>query len=493
MGTVIVNVGQALAVNTAEWFVSGLWEAAALVLLVWAGLKLIPRTSASTRFAAWLIAFAVMVLLPFTALIPRHSVVAAATTSSAPLAPAGFTLDPRWAFAIAAAWVLASLGRFGSLLWNGYRLRKLWKDSRRAEKNAIGAELMISSGEKRRRKVELRISGQVNAPCAVGLFKPAVLIPEWLWDRLSCEELRQIMLHESAHLDRYDDWTNLLQKLAIAVFPLNPALVWMERRLCLEREMACDDAVLRAEISPKMYAACLTGLAEQRLLRRTTSLAPGAWSRQSELVRRVHGILSRDRNSSPMIAKGVAAGCMVATLGGAMAFSRAPQLVSFAEPSPVMQGADLVFPSAPVFAPQFEAGLKTVKYQPAVARQPKTAHRAVRRAPAQVMAAKPVPATRQVAALTAEPTEIPRPALVQPRFVGLREVLRQEVQEREFRQVGILQSAMTGQSWLVLSVWRSASPVRADAQNSAPAEDTTTAPARKPVPQVQTGWLLIQI
>ncbi len=53
------------------------------------------------------------------------------------------------------------------------------------------------------------------------------------------------------------------------LFPLNPALAWMERRLCREREMACDEGVVRSTQAPRAYAACLASLAERRLERRT--------------------------------------------------------------------------------------------------------------------------------------------------------------------------------------------------------------------------------
>ena len=53
-------------------------------------------------------------------------------------------------------------------------------------------------------------------------------------------------MHEMEHLRRGDDWTNLLQKAGLVFFPLNPASFWVERRLCAERELACDDCVLRS-------------------------------------------------------------------------------------------------------------------------------------------------------------------------------------------------------------------------------------------------------
>ncbi len=53
----------------------------------------------------------------------------------------------------------------------------------------------------------------------IGFFAPRILIPEWLYLRLTPGELEQVVLHEAEHLRRRDDWTNLLQKLAWFCFP----------------------------------------------------------------------------------------------------------------------------------------------------------------------------------------------------------------------------------------------------------------------------------
>jgi hypothetical protein len=135
------------------------------------------------------------------------------------------------------------------------------------------------------------------------------------------------------HLRRGDDWTNLLQKAALVLFPLNPALLWVERRLCAERELACDDSVLRSNSGRKAYAVCLTRLAEYSMLRRSFSLVLGAWERQSELVRRVHRILRRPAESMSRKQTVVLTGSLIAgVLICASLLAHSPQLVGFAEP-----------------------------------------------------------------------------------------------------------------------------------------------------------------
>jgi hypothetical protein len=172
-----------------------------------------------------------------------------------------------------------------------------------------------------------------------GFFRPRILLPSALAEGLSDLELRQLVLHEMEHLRRGDDWTNLLQKVVLVLFPLNPVLLWVERRLCAERELACDDRVLHSSCGRKAYAICLTRLAEYSMLRRNLSLVLGAWERQSELVRRVHRILrSPPRSMSGRQAMLLTSSLIFGVLAGAIVLARSPQLVSF---TPLSQSAGL--------------------------------------------------------------------------------------------------------------------------------------------------------
>jgi hypothetical protein len=189
---------------------------------------------------------------------------------------------------------------------------------------------------KTRRRAELCASSEVERPSVFGFFHPRILLPSDLLGRLTAGELRQVAIHEMEHLRRLDDWTNLVQKLALVLFPLNPALVWVERRLCAERELACDDRVLRATSGRKAYAVCLTRLAEYAMARRGLSLVLGAWERRPELARRVHRILERPAGRmSARQAAALTACLMAAVLAGAAVLARSPRLVSFVPPAQV--------------------------------------------------------------------------------------------------------------------------------------------------------------
>jgi len=153
------------------------------------------------------------------------------------------------------------------------------------------------------------------------------------------------VLHEMEHVRRGDHWTNLLQQVSLVLLPWNPAVLWLNRRLCFERELACDDGVLRATKARKTYAACLVRLAEDSMLRRKISLALGflgafsSRARESELVTRVRRILTiAEPGRGPKFLRAVTA----AMLTGAFAFSillaRSPRLIDFAN-SPVTVAA----------------------------------------------------------------------------------------------------------------------------------------------------------
>ena len=300
-------------------FVSGLWQGVVLAAGVGICLRLVPRTTAAVRFAIWTVVFAVLAVLPML-----H---AYAVRTGGEIAGRGamVQVDVRWSFAIAALWMIVSLVRGAQLAISAVRLRGVWKRAVPVE----GSEALLSAAGFR--GVEICASSDVDRPSVIGFFSPRILIPEQLFARLTTAEFGQIVLHELGHLRRWDDWINLLQKLSLVVVPLNPVLIWIERRLCLERELACDDDVLRLTKAPKAYATCLTNLAEHRLGRRAAALSLGAWERQSELVRRVHSILRGGQGMGRMQARVVLGLVVVALLGGSAELARCPQLVSFSQ------------------------------------------------------------------------------------------------------------------------------------------------------------------
>ena len=239
----IPSIGDALLVDfhafsqaAAPIFVNALWQGAAVASGLAICLRLAPRMSAAHRFALWVAGFVALVCLPF---LPLFSHFMAATPAGIPssMAQASATpwlqLDIRWSLAIAALWAVASLFRAVDLAIHSFRLRKLWKAAIPVEPgDGLTFSLAGLSAFGVAGRCSLCTTQQLNRPSVIGFFAPRILIPDWLLARLTPGELKQIVLHEAEHLRRGDDWTNLFQKLCLVLFPLNPALWWMERRLC---------------------------------------------------------------------------------------------------------------------------------------------------------------------------------------------------------------------------------------------------------------------
>ena len=146
------------------------------------------------------------------------------------------------------------------------------------------------------RQTTLCVSERVNVPSAIGFLRPAIVFPAWLLPQLSADEIAVILLHEHAHLRRWDQWTNLAQKFARALFFFHPAVWWIENHLTLEREMACDDIVLAQSQSPKAYASFLVSFAEKLQHAPGLELAQALVSRMHQMSMRVTQILDGKRS-----------------------------------------------------------------------------------------------------------------------------------------------------------------------------------------------------
>jgi beta-lactamase regulating signal transducer with metallopeptidase domain len=341
---------RAISTQAASAALTALWQGALLVGSLALCLRLAPRTSAAHRFALWSAAFITLVSLP--ALVLVSSLTSASVGGAAAAGPAAATsawlrLDERWSVVIALLWAVAAIARAASLAIHALRLRRIWKSAVPIVLEGSGRSLQAhASAAWGRGTVEICTTTSLQRPSVIGFTKPRILIPDWLFARLTVGELEQIVLHEAEHLRRRDDWTNLLQKICLVLFPLNPALVWIERRLCREREMACDDGVVSVTNAPRAYAACLASLAERGLERRAEALSLGAWQRRPELVHRVHSILRRQGALGPVATRVLMGALSAGLVFGAVELSRCPQLVAFVPAAHVDMKAEVAHSEA---------------------------------------------------------------------------------------------------------------------------------------------------
>ena len=85
-------------------------------------------------------------------------------------------------------------------------------------------------------------------------FRPVLLLPEGIAERLMREHLAAIVAHELCHVRSRDNLAAAVHMLVEAIFWFHPLVWWIGRRLVDERERACDEEVLRPGSEPEVYA-----------------------------------------------------------------------------------------------------------------------------------------------------------------------------------------------------------------------------------------------
>jgi beta-lactamase regulating signal transducer with metallopeptidase domain len=111
------------------------------------------------------------------------------------------------------------------------------------------------------RRTRVVVSSSVRSAAVLGNGSPLIAIAPALLETLDDDELDRVVIHEWAHVQRYDDIAHLIQVIGRATAGWHPALWWIDRQLHLEREVACDETVVSITGSVKGYASCLTKLA----------------------------------------------------------------------------------------------------------------------------------------------------------------------------------------------------------------------------------------
>jgi hypothetical protein len=317
-----------------------------IAFFAWGLLRALRRQNSGTRFAVWFLALLTIAALPVLSVLREGP----ALPLRSSLHPA-ITIPERWALFIFAAWAAgASIAmlRLAAGIWRLRRLRRSCTAINVADldpavqKTVDAIRAPASSGLysfsfmrryfTRRfasKPITIAISEDVRVPSALGFLNRIIVLPAWALSELSPEDLNVVLLHEFAHLRRGDDWTNLIQKIVRALFFFHPAVWWIENRLSVEREMACDDAVLAETANPHGYATCLVSLLEKNLAHRGLAMTQAAVHRAREASLRLAQILNKNRPVATKVwtpAMGMVGIFSAICLA---ALPHAPQLVAF--------------------------------------------------------------------------------------------------------------------------------------------------------------------
>jgi beta-lactamase regulating signal transducer with metallopeptidase domain len=88
------------------------------------------------------------------------------------------------------------------------------------------------------------VTGRIKSPALFGFVRPRLLLPEGIIESLRDEELRNVFLHELAHLKRHDIGFGWLIAVCQVIHWFNPLVWYGFHRMRIDRELACDALAL---------------------------------------------------------------------------------------------------------------------------------------------------------------------------------------------------------------------------------------------------------
>jgi beta-lactamase regulating signal transducer with metallopeptidase domain len=249
-----------------------------------------------------------------------HSLVQSFT----PLPPS--TPPLAWPAILLLGWASVALGL---VTWLVLRARFVGRMSARARDVSPSLLVLLQSccrQLKIKQPIRLKFSTEATSPAVCGLWRPTILIPSQLADRLSPLPMRAVLLHELAHIKRGDLWVNYAQALLQIFYWYNPLLWLANAVICRVREMAVDEMVM-VEMGQKAdaYPTTLLEVAKLTFTRSVMSLGlVGIMESKTALRQRI----DRLKDLRPPRKAGLtftAALCVLAVGALAVPMSKAPQ------------------------------------------------------------------------------------------------------------------------------------------------------------------------
>lgn len=153
--------------------------------------------------------------------------------------------------------------------------------------------------------VRIIVTPEDAGPATLGLFHPAILIPESLlpWvvrhrDPSPQERARfcQVLRHELAHVANRDDLLTLATMVMLCFFWFHPVAHWAYRRVRMNNELCCDEDVVASGVAPREYVETLMSIVAGNFSRRGFAMHMlGDASPASVLRRRLQYVLRERR------------------------------------------------------------------------------------------------------------------------------------------------------------------------------------------------------
>lgn len=289
-----------------------LWQSALMLLLV--ALLLRGKISAAARSWVLLGAFGLAAVSPLAILLPGTAMpveISRPSQVQGMLQPATLALQAdrldhplrSETPSSSAAMVMTALASvwIAGALWSLMRLLQGWRLARTMRCNAQHApQLEHLLGSALPPDTPIALCASATCPMVVGLTRPCILVPTALASAAAPAVMRDLLLHEVAHLQRHDLWASTLQRVVLALYWWSPCMKLLGTQLDLAREMACDAQAARCTGSSSLYARSLLDGASRLAARRNTALplAVGMSGHRSGLTQRIDILIESGTRSS---------------------------------------------------------------------------------------------------------------------------------------------------------------------------------------------------
>lgn len=140
-------------------------------------------------------------------------------------------------------------------------------------------------------------SNAIQSPITFGWLDPVILLPFSICNQLTIEEIKSVLLHEIAHIIRYDYLIQIFISASHWILYFNPFSYLFIKEINLQREMACDKWVINLTNAPLTFSKALYNLAiiQNRDLS-FNAFSLGILSRKNDLFLRVQNINNLKNN-----------------------------------------------------------------------------------------------------------------------------------------------------------------------------------------------------
>ncbi len=184
------------------------------------------------------------------------------------------------------------------------------------------------------RPVAVGVCDRLATPLLIGVVRPMILLPAAALAGWDAGQIEMVLWHELAHVRRFDNAVNLVQRLVESLLFFHPAVWWASGWIRREREHCCDRLVVAKTGRARPYAELLASLAMAGGRPGAVALAMA----ENPIVSRIRSILSPEDYVMPLSRPMIA--LAVAMLIAPAALIAAAQVEGPAKPAGALQSPD---------------------------------------------------------------------------------------------------------------------------------------------------------